>query len=380
MGQIKTLPFMLVLALSICIGIKTAARPSHFELAPAYPSASGEPELVMGSNLPYFRFERLVAVILDIDKEGRVTSVAAESSSDSAFAGYAQTWIKSIRFEPATLKGKEIPSHLPVILQFRPRVRLPDIHFPIDSVGAIVDTDLYFKTFALNDIRVPQLEEFPRYFCDLKVTDSSIVFKYVLVKVGLDESGRVTDVENVSSNYPAFSRQVMSAILWARFSPAVVQGSLVPAECFVLVSFFPQINYPTRVWQRSDLDSLGLLSRFRVRLLPDTVGLMSKPLPAKMSGHEFTLAGKHAFYRDTVSAALSVDTTGRVSLRRFTKAGETMQQAVYKLGERLRFFPALDYQGRPHRFSGLVSFIFQGSPKIRIVYHWLPMDNFVAQR
>lgn len=378
MDQIKILPFMLALALSICIGIKTAAGPSHFELAPAYPSASGEPELVLKSNLPYFRFERLVTVVLNIDKNGRVTSVTAEGYSDSAFAGYARAWIKSMKFEPATFKRKEIPSHLPVILQFRPRVRLPDIHFPIDSTGAIIDGDLYFKTFALNDIRVPQLEEFPRYFCDLKVTDSSVVFKYVLAKVGLDESGWVTDVEKVSSNYPAFTRQVMSAILWARFSSAVVQGSPVPAECFVLVSFFPQINYPTRVWQRSDLDSLGPLSRFRIRLLPDTVGLMSKPLPARISGDEFTLAGKHALYRDTVSAVLLVDTTGRVSLRRLTKAGEIMQQAVYELGERLRFFPALDYQGRPHRFSGLVSFIFQGSPKIRIVYHWLPMDNFVV--
>ena len=380
MGQIKILPFLLVLALSICIGIKTAARPSYFELAPAYPSASGEPELVMGSNLPYFRFERLVTVVLDIDNEGRVTSVAAEESSDSAFAGYARAWIKSMRFEPATFKAKEVSSHLPVFLQFRPRVRLPDIHFPVDSTGAIVDADLYFETFALNDIRVPQLEEFPRYFCDLKVTDSSVVFKYVLAKVGLDESGRVIDVEKVSSNYPAFSRQVMSAILWARFSPAVVQGSPAPAECFVLVSFFPRINYPTRVWRRSDLDSLGPLAKFRIRLLPDTVGLMSKPLPARMSGDEFTLAGKHTAFRDTVSAALSVDTTGRATLRRLTKTAEKIQQVVYELGARLRFFPALDYQGRPHRFSGLVSFIFQGSPKIRIVYHWLPMDNFVVQR
>lgn len=380
MGQIKILPFLVALALSICTGTKTGARPSHFELAPAYPSTSGTPKLVMESNLPYFRFERLVTVVLGIDNEGRVTSVAAEESSDSAFAGYAQAWIESMRFEPATFKGKEVPSHLPVFLQFRPRVRLPDISFPIDSTGVIVDADLYFKTFALNEIRVPQLEEFPRYFCDLKVTDSSVVFKYVLARVGLDESGRVTDIEKVSSNYPAFSRQVMSAILWARFSPAVVQGSPVPAECFVLVSFFPRINYPTRVWQRSDLDSLGPLARFRIRLLPDTVGLMSKPLPVRMSGDEFTLAGKYAAFRDTVSAALSVDTTGRATLRRFTKAGEGMQQAVYELGGRLRFFPALDYQGRPHRFSGLVSFIFQGSPKIRIVYHWLPMDNFVAQR
>jgi hypothetical protein len=380
MCQIKTLPFLLVLALSICIGIKTAARPSHFELAPAYPSASGTPELVMESNLPYFRFEWLVVVILDIDNEGRVTSVAAESSSDSAFARYAQAWIKSMRFEPATFRGKEVPSCLPVTLQFRPKVRLPDIHFPIDSTGAIVDADLYFKIFALNDIWIPRLEEFPSYFCDLKVRDTSIVFKYVLVKVGLDKSGRVTDVEEVSSNYPAFTRQVLSAILWARFSPAIVQSRPMPVECFVLVSFFPQINYPTRVWQSSNLDSLGPLARFRIRLLPDTVGLMSKPLPTVMPGNEFTPAGKYAAFRDTVSAVLSVDDTGRVSLRRLTKTGEKMQQAVYELGERLRFFPALDYQGHAHQFSGLVSFIFQGSPKIRILYHWLPMDNFVVQR
>ncbi len=374
MGQIRIPPLLFILSLLVCVGVKTAARPGHFGFEPAYPSAFGRPELVMESNQPYLRFEQTVTIVLGIDKEGGVTSVVAKRSSDSAFAEYARAWLKSIRFEPATFEGKEVPSHLPVILQLRPRVRLPEIYFPVDSAGGIADADLYFKTFAINDISVPQLEEFPPYFCDLKVSDSSVLPKYVLIKVDLDESGRVTEVEEVSSTYHAFSRQVMSAVLWARFSPAAVRGSPVPAECFVLVSFFPQVNYPTPVWRRSDLDSLDPLASFRVRLLPDTVGLMAKPLPARASGEEFTLAGKHAVIRDTVSAVVSVDATGRASVRRFTEAREEMRQAVFDLGARLRFFPALDYLGRPHRFSGLVSLIFQGSPKIRIVYHWLPTE------
>lgn len=369
---------LLVLALTACVGMKTAARPSYFELALAYPH--GLPELVTESNLPYFRTERLANVILDIDAEGRVTSARAESSSDSAFAAYAQAWMKSIRFEPATFMGKKVPSRLPVVLQFRPRVRLPDLYFPVDSAGVIADADLYFGAFDLNDIRFPQLEEFPRYFCDLKSQDSSVIFKYVLVKVGLDESGRVTEVEEVSSTYPAFSRQAMSAVLWADFSPAVVQGSPVPGECFVLISFFPQISYPTRPWQRSHLDSLGRSARFRVRLLPDTIGLMSKPLLTRMNSDKFTLAGRHVAFRDTVSVALLVDTTGRVSVRRCTGAGKELQQAARELSARLKFFPALDYQGRAHRFSGLMSFIFQASPEIRIVYHWLPTGDFAAER
>ncbi len=363
---------LLALMLSTCVSAKSTARPSHFGLALTYPD--DVPQFFAESNVPYYRLERLVTIILDIDENGNNTGVMSESSSDSAFVTYTQAWFETIKFEPAMFGGKKVSSRLPVILQFRPRVRFPDIFFPVDSTGAVIDADLYFKAFGLNDIRLPRIEEFPRYFCDLKWSDTSLIFKYALTKLALDESGRVTDIQEVSSTFPAFTSQIMSAILWADFSPAVVLGTPVPAECFVLISFFPQISYPAPVWRRSDIDSLPPLERFRVRLLPDTVGLLSKPLPSKVPGDEFALAGKHTALRDTVSAVVRIDTTGHASLGRTSKARKGTGKAVHQVAAQLRFFPALDYQGHPHSFSGLVSFIFQASSKIRIVYHWLPDD------
>ncbi|MFQ6008028.1 MAG: energy transducer TonB, partial [Candidatus Zixiibacteriota bacterium] len=329
------------------------------------------PQLVAPTPLPYFRFERIVPFVVDIDKEGRVTAVSVEDQSDTAFERYARDWLKSIRFEPATFKGKKTRSRAPVILQYRPRVRLPEIHFPIDSNRVITDADLYFKVYGLNDIHLPMLDEFPSYFCELKWSDSLVIYKYVLVKIELDESGEVVNTELVRSTSPTYNTSIMSAILWADFSPAEMQGTPIASECYLLVSFFPYINYPTRVWRRTELDSLSLLGRFRMRLLPDTVGLMSKPLPAWTGGEKFSYSGPHQYLRDTVSAILYIDTSGHVKLGRMNNGSKQLQAVVREICRHLRFFPALDFQGQSCPYSGLTSFVFQGSTKIRIVCHWL---------
>jgi len=375
--RLKIICALLVLAASASISADSDASPSLFGLSLAYPQQV--PELITVSNLPYFRFERLVPLILNIDKKGQVTTVASEDSIDMAFAEYTEAWIKSIRFEPAVFNGEKTESRLPVMLQFRPQVKVPEIHFPLDSIRVVVDADLYFKAFGLNDIHLPQLDKFPSYFCDLKQSDSSVIYKYILIRVGLDELGRVTNVELVCSSFPAFNMHIMSAVLWADFAPATVHGTPVPSECFVLVSFFPRINYPTGVWHRSKLDSVSLLERFRVRLLPDTVSMMAKPVPILVQGNEITLTGKYLLIRDTVSACLYIDTNGTATLRRFGKVDKKMRATVRGVTARLRFFPAYDYQGRPHPFPGLVSLVFQGSSKIRILYHWLPADNSYSE-
>jgi hypothetical protein len=365
------------LAITLVVAAIASERPILLDFTLPYPQKI--PELIAPEKLPYFRIERLVPLLLEIDKQGRVKSVTAEDSSESPFADYAEAWLKSIPFEPATFKGKKTKSRLPVLFQFRPQVSLPEIHFPVDSNQLIADADLYFKAVSLNSICLPRLEEFPSYFCDLKWSDSLVSYKYVLVKVELDKSGKVVNTEPAHSTFPAYTMPTTSAILWANFVPAAVQGKPVPAECYVLVSFFPYINYPTRVWRQTELDSLSLLEKFRVRLLPDTVGLMSKPLPAWAGGEEFTYSGLHQFLRDTVSAMLYIDTSGHVRLGRMSNGSKQLQAIIREITPHLRFFPALDYQGQCRPYSGLTSFVFQGSAKIRIVCHWLWGINSVTQ-
>jgi hypothetical protein len=374
---LNSLCIALASAITAVIAAGAIERPTLLDFALPYPQKI--PELIAPEKLPYFRVEKLVPLLLEVDKQGRVKSVTPEDSSESAFAAYAEAWLKSIPFEPAIFEGKKTKSRLPILLQFRPRVRLPEIHFPLDSDRVISDADLYYKAYGLNDIRLPRLDEFPSYFCELKWPDSSVSYKYVLVKVELDKSGKVVNTELAHSTFPAYTTPTMSAVLWASFTPATVLGKPVPCECFVLVSFFPYINYPTRVWRRTELDSLSLLEKFRVRLLSDTVGLMSKPLPAWAGGEEFSYSGLRLFVRDTVSARLYIDTSGHVRLGRMSNGIKQLQATIREITPHLRFFPALDYQGRCRPYSGLTSFIFQGSAKIRIVCHWLRQPDSVAQ-
>ena len=117
-----------------------------------------------------------------------------------------------------------------------------------------------------------------------------------------------------------------------------------------------------------------------MRLLADTVGLMTKPLPSWAGGEEFTYSGLHRFVHDTVSAMLYIDTSGHVRLGRMNNRSKQLQATVREVASHLRFFPALDYQGQSRPYSGLASFVFQGSVKIRIVCHWLHNEGLVVQQ
>jgi hypothetical protein len=360
---------LVALSLSAIAGADDAQRPHYYGLALPYPTEI--PELVTTASLPFYRLERIAPMILDIDTKGRVTAVTPQEAADSAFIRYVAVWIKSFRFKPATFRDKKIKSRLPVLLQLHPRVRRPDVYFPIDATGAVRDADLYFSAFTLNGIDPPQVKEFPPYFCNLQWSDSTVIYKFMLVRVELDGSGKVVNTEPVRSTFPAYTMPTMSAILWANFVPAAVQGKPVPSECYLLASFFPYVKYPTRAWRRTELDSLSLLERFRIKLLPDTFGFMAKPLPAWAGGKEFSHPGQHQFLRDTVNVMLAIDSSGHVRLGRMSGGTKQLQAAIREISPHLKFFPALDYQGQCRPYSGLASFIFQGSAKIRIVCHWL---------
>ncbi|HWR82129.1 MAG TPA: hypothetical protein VN285_02380, partial [Candidatus Deferrimicrobium sp.] len=201
---------------------------------------------------------------------------------------------------------------------------------------------------------------------------TSVSLRYVFLKLELSKTGKVVNVEPIISTFPAFTQQIQSAILWARFSPAAVRGKSAASTCFILISFFPQIHYPTRVWRPSDQNSL--YERLRIRLLPDTVGLLTEPIPAELTPEEFTLGSRQALFIDTVNAVVSVDTLGLAAVHRIGTEVRQLRHTVQEIGRRLQFFPALDTRGNRHPFTGLASFVFDGSTKVRVVYHWLAPD------
>ena len=363
---------LLLILLGFLSGANAAARSGLLGFQPAYPRTT--PTFVSDTSRPYFRLERLVSVTIDIDNAGGVTGIHTDNSADSGFLTFVEEWLRSFRFEPAFFADQSTESRLAVWLQFHPRVRVPDIILPIDSSGTVVEADLYFRTLTLNEIHPPQLEEFPGYFCDLGRLDSTASCRSVLIRVTLDSNGQINSLEDIGFGWPVCRQQIMSATLRARFSPAVVRGTVLPSSGYLLISFYPDVRYPTPVWRRSELTSMTLLQQLRVRFLPDTVGLMSKPVPQKSCQREMALQlQRRSIALDTVSAVLAVDTAGKVRLRRFSKESAVATDIVQGVVKRLRFYPALDYSGHPRRYTGLAMFNFQSSSSVRIEYFWLSL-------
>ncbi len=362
--------------LLVCIGAmlffaprNSLARHNYLGFAPAYPTGSSE-RFVPPSNPPYLTYERSFEIHLRLDKEGQVLDVPPACAADSLIARYVRDYLRNHDFEPAQFAGRRVDSRLPVRVTLRPGRKYPDFSFPVDSTGQIGDRQHYLDACRLNEVYPPQLETFPRYFGNIQPFDTVGLYPFVLLRLTLDTAGRPTSVNEVLSTFPAYTLTSKSAAIWADYKPARVGGEAVASDCFLLICYFPQINYPTEPWQREQLDSLIPLHRARVQLIPDTVALMQKPLPRKMPGNEFNVGGHSIGVIDTISIHMVVDSSGETGFRRFSKTTQPQHRVVRQLVNQLSFYPALDYQGRPQYYSGLVRIAFAGSKKIRIDYVW----------
>jgi len=320
--------------------------------------------------LPFLAADRLVPVTLEINAKGRVSAVQSDEPADSLFVGYYRDKLRQIEFEPARVEGKNSPILMPLTLHFQPNRKLPDLYLPVDSNGTISDRGLYMSTLELNGVSLPSVISFPSYFCDLEWNDSLAVLPYVLLGLKLDEGGELIDIEIESTNYQAFALQLMSASLSAQFSPLYVNGQARGSSCFLLVSFFPQLTYPTEVWKGSSSADYSILRRHQIRLYPDTVGFLTKPLPRFFPPNDVTVSGRHSGHSDTVLAAVMISAEGDFRTIRYGKVSPSVRQGIQMLSKVIKFFPAMDYAGQPQDFHGVVRLIFSASAKIRIEYLW----------
>ncbi len=314
--------------------------------------------------------ERIVCILVQLDSGGKISALSPEDPADSGQAAYVEGFLRELSLEPAMMNGQKVASVLPVMFQFRPGAVIPQVQFPEDESGRINDADLYWKTFALNGIGSPGVVTFPSYFALSASTTEPAVYPFVLVRLQLDDSGRLLGSEKVRSTCRGFDEQIMSALLYAKFSPAVVNGESIASTPFLLVSLFPQMDYPTAVWNREHYDQLSLLNKLSLRMLPDTVGLMSKAIPLRIPPDRYPL-GRSRSAHDRLSAYMQVDTLGKARLVRCSRVPRATVETVRRIIGNLRFAPALDYDGRARRFHGLVHLHYTGSTDVRIVYDWL---------
>ena len=192
------------------------------------------------------------------------------------------------------------------------------------------------------------------------------------MKIGLDQSGGVVNSEKTLSTYPGFDDQVLSAVLWSEFAPARIRGESVASSAYLLVSLFPYLDYPTEIWSGEESAEQGLFERMRVRMVPDTVGLLCKPIPRAASPGSLSVGRRYLHLIDTVTSFIAIDTDGKAEFRRCSSRDPKAIQAVREIVGELDFFPALDYRGEPCSFGGVVRLSFANGTIVRIRYEWLP--------
>lgn len=360
---------LLIASLVAASFVHGADRPELYQFAPPYPK--GLPPFASDVKTPVLHLEAFVTMHLHIDDQGLVQHLTADSAGHSGLVKYVDGYLCSIEFAPALFRGQEVSSILPVEVRLRAGDRRPRFELPIDSAGNPGDGRLYFATFPLNDITLPGVVRFPSYYATPHQDTLNEMYPYLLMAIDLDSSGRYIDSRMIVGTSPAFERQLLTALLWSEFKPATVKGKATASAMYLLVSFFGSVAYPTTSWPPESSDTANLLERLRIRTFADRVGLLTPALPKRQPHDTYPMGPNHPFRRDTVVALIEIDTSGHARLLSCERTHREVRLAVREAVHKSRFYPALDFEGKPRKLKGSAAYELNGTPNIRIRYHWL---------
>lgn len=310
----------------------------------------------------------------EIGKNGRVRRIQATDSILTRGWDDLMVTLKQMQFYPGRSGHRPVNQTIPATLILSSERYLQKISFPVDSSGLVSDPDLYWRAMKLNAVGFPSLEFFPSYFFDIDLKETSTDLDYLLVRLDLDQSGRVLSYEKLHSGAGAYTDQIIGAINWADYTVPSWDTDSV-SSAYLRIALYNHVPYPT-IKLDFPLDTLSLPERERVKLFPDTVGLMFKPIPTRyqMDGLYSLLGGKLT-RADTAYVHIRIGATGLVTS--FNPVGTMRSQLTdyLKLAQWLRFYPARDFNGEARSFSGIIRLEYHASTKVRIRFLWLPGEG-----
>ncbi|UCC45628.1 MAG: hypothetical protein JSU65_06835 [Candidatus Zixiibacteriota bacterium] len=347
-------------------------RPAHFGVSlPVLDKDFDSDSLTMP---PTLSADTVVPVIMRIDTMGVVLDYDLVRPGDTSIIVPCSVYLRTGVFVPGLVDSQSAEFRLPVLLSLRASGR-PSVLVPVDSRHEITDIRLYWHSLALNGYRPPSLSSFPSYFCKIAPSDSVDRPPYVLARVSLDATGRPTDVDLIRSTEPAFTDQILSAMNWATYSPAERLGRPVPGSLLVSILLWPKITYPTQPFISDQRDDLSLFQRERIRTHPEMIGMMVPPVPRNFPKGNLTPRGVVRPLTTSATASILIDSTGHVIFRGAEGASRGMR-LLRTVVEQLRYYPALDFEGKPQRFLGIVRLDFDDSRTVRIQSRWLDTYDF----
>ncbi len=354
-------------------------RPVLYGLSLPYPLWL--PEFTADSAVTVSQVEKLIPLRLLIDAEGRVTGQEAQTTSDSACAAYYREYLSAVRFEPGLKDGRPAPMELRTLLQMGAVGSRPHLRFPVEPNRAIVLPDLYSETLALNGVQTASMVSFPSYYYDAQEGEGWRRYPFDIFKVELDSSGDVTAAEVVRTTMPRFTDHIRSAIHWGEYMPLRIDGQARASANYLVVSLYPTVSYPTTSIDRSAGGPATLWDTWRVRLVPDTSGLLAGPIPKQDWSGRIKEAFFSGFTDSLVSGRIAVDSAGAGRITGITTDFWKSRRVFNVKSHELRFFPAVGFDGTAYSFEGLIYLKYLDESNIRIWFNWIPFapSNSVPQ-
>ncbi len=321
--------------------------------------------------------ERAVPLVVTVGAGGKVVDVRVEEAGDALALAHYAPYIRDIRFEPGMVDSVKAEMDIPVVMHVAAPGTRPRFLFPVERNRAIIETDLYCQALEMNGVTLPGIKWFPSYGGKPVAEPRQKSYPYILLRVSLDAAGTATTIEPVLSTHPAFTDQLVSAANWAEYTPLAVAGEPRESENYVLISFFEDIKYPTPLLDLNT-GNPSLSERLRVRIYPDTVGLMALPIPLKSGTGSVNSANAKKLPEFPLSGRLIVEPGGIIRLSNISpdslsiRESRNLQLACRQImGVRVNMAPALDFQGQHQPYVGLVRFERQSEELVRIDYSWL---------
>ncbi len=357
-----------------CLGVQSisAEPPLYQGYSLAVPEISQTP--LTDIRMPILRKETFFKVIVSVTENGETKSLNFSQGLSPQVEEYLSSILSQIEYQPAAYLGSQRSCQLPLIIIAKPRFRNSEVVYPVSRNFEVSDNFLYYEALRLNKFELPEILTFPQYYCSLKRSDSLKILPYVLVRLSLDAAGNVLESENFSASLEAeaFSVQIQSASLWSKFSPLKIEGIARPSDCYLLVSFLPQLHYPTKKITAQVRDTSHWAEKWRVLLLPDTAGLMVPPLPHGLNIGSITLKKqKQRHLTGEIIATISIDSLGKARVISTDRKDAKYHQAINSAVSSVGFFPAMNFRGKPQKFRGKARFQFTRSAKVRVDYLWL---------
>lgn len=366
----RDLSFMLIVFLLIASSVAAQSqRITVYDFAAPY--LQSRPSFVGEGNTPALHQETIIALELEIDANGKVSNISMDTSAHERLAKYIDPFLRQLKFNPALFQEQKVSSRLPIEVLLWPGKQWPVFTFPMDTLGQVNNRRLYDRCLELNDITQPRVTRFESYYATPNMDTALVSYRFVLFAVDLDSTGAVLDRRILISTYPVYDEQVLTAILWGEFAPASVKGRTIPSTLYLMVSFFGAVAYPSPIWPPNPDSISNPLEFFRIRSFTDQSGLMALPMPVRLYSDLYPLGPERVFRHNTVSVQVRIDTLGRCRFGSTDRTFKELLGVLRKTVNKIKFFPALDFNGRPQNYSGLVYLEFTDKTTVRVRCSWL---------